>query len=293
MDVAAPGGNVLLADLFQKLGAIGHDLEQPGASRRCGVLGGEEEGEQGHGDLKVSEVANEHRRLLRIRHLYACIDPLAVRTGLDHGSDPEIEDTVSLAARSQTDLALRGTLGEFVQDHIRALLAIPALGEREDNGEVDELERGRDQVVVVANLLDRLLGHVVANKGAAAESALQLTEFGHELHRLALVVLLRDAHESLEILVVDLLLNREVLLERVAGEETIETLAIVDVGAAVKEDPVLRAEQLVRSIDDAGLDECGRVEDLAGHVAGRRNDDEPSPSVSTRGLSGGCGAGLY
>jgi hypothetical protein len=55
-------------------------------------------------------------------------------------------------------------------------------------------------------------------------------------------------------------------------------------GAAVEENPVVRAEELVRGIDDAGLDEGGRVEDLARHVAGRGNDHKSDACISIFGV---------
>lgn len=197
--------------------------------------------------------------------------------------DPEVENALLLAASQHADLGLGGTLGELVQDHVGALLAVPALGKGQDDGEVDKLKRSSDEVVVVGDLLDSLLGAVVPNKGPAADSSDQETELLHERNVLALVLDLRELDEALVVLVVDLLLAGQVLLERLAGEQAVETLAVVDVSFAVEEDPVLGAEELVCGIDDAGLDEVGRVEDFAGHVTGRGDDNEPEEVLLASG----------
>ena len=194
--------------------------------------------------------------------------------------NPEIKNALLLAAGGHADLGLGGALGKLVQNHIGALLAVPALGEGQDDGEVDKLERCSNEVVVVGDLLDGLFGAVVANEGPAADSGDQQAELLHEGDVLALVLDLGELDEALVVLVVDLLLAGEVLLERLTGEQAVKTLAVVDVGLAVEEDPVLRAEELVGGIDDAGLDEGGRVEDFAGHVAGRGDNDEPVGQLS-------------
>lgn len=277
VDIAVAGVDVLLADLVEVLGAVGHDLEEPCRSGRGGVLGGEEEGEDGHGDLEVGEPADEHGGLLDV---LALLNRLAVVLRLNHVGDPEVENTLLLATRCHADLGLSGALGELVEDHVGALLAVPALGEGQDDGEVDELEGGSDEVVVVGDLLDGLLGAVVANKGPAADGGDQQTELLHEGDVLALVLDLGQLDEALVVLVVDLLLAGEVLLERLAGEEAVEALAVVDVGLAIEEDPVLGAQELVGGVDDTRLDEVRRVEDLAGHVTRRGNDDEPGGGLS-------------
>lgn len=277
VDVTVAGIDVLLANLLEVFRAIGHDLEKPCSGGRGGVLGGEEEGEESHGDLKITEPANDHGRLLGV---LALLDGLAVVLRLDHVSNPEVKNALLLAASLHTDLGLRGALGELIEDHVSALLAVPALGERQNDGEVDKLERSGDEVVVVGDFLDSLLRAVVTNEGPAADSSDQETELLHEGNVLALVLDLGELDEALVVLVVDLLLARQVLLERLAGEQAVETLAVVDVGFAVEEDPVLGAEELVGGIDDAGLDEVGRVEDLAGHVTGRGDNDEPGEHLS-------------
>jgi hypothetical protein len=93
---------------------------------------------------------------------------------------------------------------------------------------------------------------------------------------------LRQLNPILEVFVVNVLLSWQILLKRLSGKETIETLAVVDMGAAVKKDPVIGAEELVGGIDDARLDKGRRIEYLAGHIAGRGNDDKSGSCVSMR-----------
>ena len=254
VDVAVAGVDVLLANLCEELWTISHDLEEPCGGRRSGVLGGEEEREDGHGDFEVAEPANDHGWLLRLVNVLASFDPLAILLRLNHVLDPEVEDAFLLATSGHADLGLRSALGELVEHHVGRLLAVPALGEGQDDGEVDELERSGDQVVVVGDLLDSLLRHVVSDKSPAAHRGDEEAELMHPWDVLALVLHLREVHPALKILVVDFLLAGQILFERLAGEEAIETLAVVDVGLAIEEDPIVGAQELVGGVDDAGLD---------------------------------------
>lgn len=96
----------------------------------------------------------------------------------------------------------------------------------------------------------------------------------HEGRGAAVAVLLRDADEGVKVGVVDGFLVGEVELEGAAREEAIEALAVLDVRFTVEEDPVVRAEDLVRDVDDAGFDVARSVEDPGGHVPCGRYDDE-------------------
>lgn len=87
--------------------------------------------------------------------------------------------------------------------------------------------------------------------------------------------LLGDFDILLELSVVDLLLAGQVALEGLAGEETVEALAEVDMFLSIKENPALLSENLGGDIDDTWLDETGGVEDLSGQVASRSDNDEP------------------
>jgi hypothetical protein len=281
VDVTIPSLDVLFADFLEELWSVSHDLEQPCSGRRGSVLGGEEEGEDSHGDFEVAEPANDSRWLLGIVNLLASLDPLAVLLRLNHVVHPEVKNAVLLATSRHADLGLCGALGEFHKNHVGGLLSVPALGKGQDDGEVDKLKRSSNQVVVVGDLLHGLFGAVVANESPAAHSGDQLAELLHPWNVLALVLDLGELHPAFEVVVVDLLLAWQVLLECLAGEEAVEALAVVYVCAAVEEDPVLGTKELVCRIDDARLDEVGRVEDLARHVASG-GDNNKSTLLSIR-----------
>jgi len=208
VDVAISGLDVLLADLLEVLRAVSHDLEEPCGGRRGSVLGSEEEGEDGHGDLKIAEPADDSRGLLGVIDLLASFNPLAVLLRLDHVVYPEVENALLLATSSHADLALCGTLGELIQDHVSALLSVPGLGEGDNDREVDKLERSGDQVVVVGDLLDGLVRGVVTNEGTATQRSDHEAELLHPRNVLALVLYLRKLHKALEVCVVDFLLAR-------------------------------------------------------------------------------------
>src|SRR4051812_45667470 len=121
----------------------------------------------------------------------------------------------------------------------------------------------------------------MAHEGTATQGTHELAKFWHERNRLPLVLHLGFVYKSLEVIIVDLLLAGEILVESLASKETIQTLAVIDVSLPIEEDPVLRAEKLVGGINDARLDKVGRIEDFAGHVASRGDDDKPTKLVST------------
>lgn len=264
---------VLLADAVKDIGALGHDLEQPSSGTAGGVLRSKEEGEDGLRDFVVAKHAQVGGGLLA--SILALVLGLAPALALDHLDDPGVHDAGNVTTSGHADLGLGSTLGKLGENHVGGLLAVPGLGVGDDDGEVDELEGGGDEVVVVGDLLDGLVADVVPDKGAAGDGAHELTELGHEGDGLA-ASLLGDVDEVLKVCLVDLLLARQIGLEGLAGEETVEALAEVDVGLAVEEDPVVVAEKLVGDIDDTGLDVGRGVEDLAGKISGGGNDDEPA-----------------
>jgi hypothetical protein len=96
----------------------------------------------------------------------------------------------------------------------------------------------------------------------------------HERNGLAASIL-GHLEEVLEVSVVGLLLTGQVKLESLAGEETVEALAEIDMGLSVKENPVVVSKKLRGNVDDCRLDISGRVEDLASHITGGSNDNEP------------------
>jgi hypothetical protein len=265
--------HVLLAQLLENIGAVGNNLEQPSGGTAGGILGSEKEGEESLGDFVVGESADKHGGLLRVVHLDAAGQLGAVGLGVDHLLDPGIKNAVDFTTNIHADLCLCGTLCELVENHVGSLLAVPSLCEGDDDGEVDKLESSGYHVIVVCDLLDGLVADVVPDKSSAGNGAQKLSELGHEGDGLVASIL-GDLEEASEVCIIDLLLTGQVQLESLAGEETVETLAVVDMSLAIEEDPVGRTKEFVGDINDAGLDVGGGVEDLAGHVACRGNNDE-------------------
>lgn len=60
VSVTITESQILLPDAIEDVRALGHDLEQPSRGTASGILRGEEESENGLGDLVVGELA-EHR----------------------------------------------------------------------------------------------------------------------------------------------------------------------------------------------------------------------------------------
>jgi len=269
---------VLLAHLVEDLGAVSHQLEQPGRGRTGGVLGSEEEGEDSLGDFVIREFTENLGRLFRRVDLDSLGDLLTVRDRVQLGLNPGVHDTRDLATSGHAGLGLGGTLGELSEHHVGGLLAVPGLGIGKDDREVDKLQRGSDEVIVISNLLDTLVGHVVTDKGTARESTHELAELGHPWGRFVVEGggLLK---ETLVVAVEDLLSAGEVHSQSLASEQSVETLAVIDVGLAIQEDPVGLSEKLVCGIHNTGLDVGGRVEDLPGHITSRGNHDEPAEAL--------------
>jgi len=158
--------DVLLSDTVKNVGSLGGNLEEPSGGAAGGILRSEEEGEDGLRNLVIVEHTEERSGLLNIMGL-ALLFGLAPALRLNHGQNPGVHDTGNLTTGSHTNLALGSALGELGQDHISSLLAIPRLGEREDNGKVDKLESSGDQVVVLGDLGDGLVGDVVTDESSA------------------------------------------------------------------------------------------------------------------------------
>lgn len=275
VDITVADLQILLAHAIKDIRTLSHDLEQPSGGAAGGILRSEQEGEDGLGDLVVGEVTEKRVRLLKALDFITLLFRLAPPLGVDHLLNPGVHDASSLASSSHANLALGRALCELSQNHVGCLLAVPGLGVRDDDGEVDELESGGNQIVVVGDLLDSVVRDVVANKSAARDGGDDLAEVRHE--RLGLsTVGLGDIDELLEVAVVHLLLARKVDLERAASEQSVQTLAEVDVGLAIEEHPVVGAQKLVSDIDDARLNIGGGVEHLASHVTGRGDDNEPT-----------------
>ncbi|KAI6776070.1 hypothetical protein HG530_000015 [Fusarium avenaceum] len=272
--------DVLLSDTVKDIGSLGGNLEQPSGSTAGGILRSEKEGEDGLGDLVVVEHAEKRSGLLNVVG-FALLLGLPPALRLDHRQNPGIHDTGDLTTSSHADLALGGALGKLGQDHISGLLSVPGLGERKDNGKVDKFEGSGDQVVILSDLGNGLIGDVVADKGSARDGTHDLTELMHERNGLATGVL-GHLKEMLEVVVVRLLLTGQVAFESFAGEKTVEALAEVDMSLSIKEHPVVVSKKLRGNVDNSGLDVAGRVEDLAGHITGRSNNNEPRGLYATQ-----------
>jgi hypothetical protein len=265
--------DVLLSDTVKNIGSLGGNLEEPRGGAAGGILGSEEEGEDSLGNLVIVEHAEEGRGLLDVVGL-ALLLGLAPAVRLDHGQNPGIHNTGNLTTSGHANLALGSTLGELGQDHISSLLAVPRLGVRKDNGEVDKLESSGNEVVVLGDLGNSLIGNVVTDESAARYSTHDLTELVHERNGLAAGVL-GHLEEVLEVSVVSLLLTGQVKFESLAGEETIETLAEINMSLSVEENPVVVSKKLRGNVDDCGLDIGRRVEDLASHITSGSDNDKP------------------
>ena len=288
--------HVLLADLVKNVRSLSGDLEEPSGSAACGVLGCEKKGEDGLGDFVVVEHSQKGGWLRQTLGVALGLSG-APFLGFEHLSNPSIHAAGNFSTGSHSNLALGSTLGEFSQNHVGGLLSVPGLGEGNDNGEVNQLQRSSDKVVVIGDLLNSFLRDIVSDKGSAGDGAHKLTELGHEGDGLV-VGLVADIKEPLEVGLVHLLLSWQIARKSLLGEEGVQSLSEIDVGFAVKEYPVVCTEQLVCDIDDTGLDVGGGVEDLSSHIAGRCNNDEPrnyQPSVSgfAYELFGGWGNYLW
>lgn len=205
--VTVPQSVVLLANFVENLRAVGHDLKQPGTSRAGSILGSKQESEHSLGDFVVGKVAKERCRFLGVIHGNALGNLLAISSRFHLELDPAIHDTSDFTTSGKISFALGSTFGELDHDHISSLLSIPGLGERDDNREVDKLESGSNQKVVIGDFLNCLVVHVVSNKCLARNGSHELSEFTHELDGLE-IILAGDFGPMLEVLVVNLILTR-------------------------------------------------------------------------------------
>lgn len=275
IDVAVADLEVFLPNAVKNIRSLGCNLEEPCRGTAGGILGGKKEGEDGLGDLVISKHAHHGCRLHQILGGQALRLSLTPTLRLDHDQNPSIHDAGDFSSSSHANLGFGGTLGEFRKNHVGRLLSIPGLGVGKNDGEVDKLKSCGDQIIIIGNLLDGLIGDVVTNKGAARDGTHKFTKLGHERNGLA-IILLGNVEESLEIGLVHLLLAGEIVRESLAGEEAVETLAEIHVELAVEENPVVLSEELVGDIDDTRLYIHRGVENFASHVASGRNYDEPA-----------------
>ena len=266
INVTIAGLEVLLADSIQDVGSLGANLEEVRGSAAGSVLGSEQKREKSTRDLHVREFTNEGLRLdqvVRRKSLLGSLEPLL---RVDHLLDPGIHDTGDVTSSSHADLGLGSTLGELFHSFTSSPLAVPCARVGEDDGEVDQVEGSGDEIVVISNLLNGRVGHVIASESAKRNGAHQLAEFVHEGHRLASSIL-GDLKESGKIALILGFLSREIAFERPASEKIVETLAVIDVRLSIQEDPAVLSQDLGSDIDDTRLDILGGVENLSGEVA--------------------------
>lgn len=102
--VTTSQSHILLANLVQEFWTIGHDLEQPGASAGCGILGCKKKGQDGLGDFKVCEFAKNLGRFLGWIDLFAPGNPLTVFGRILDLFDPRISDACHFTAGGHADL---------------------------------------------------------------------------------------------------------------------------------------------------------------------------------------------
>ena len=103
----------------------------------------------------------------RIKHVRSISNIPVSTTELEvHVLNPSIHDVFHIASSTHPNLALGSAFGEFEQDEVGDLLAVPRGREREDDWEVDKFQSLRDQVVVVTDLLHHALAYVVTGEGA-------------------------------------------------------------------------------------------------------------------------------
>jgi hypothetical protein len=261
---------LLLTDFSQNVGSVGKDLELPGGGRRGGVLGGEQEGEDGHGDFNVGESTDNHRLGSLVVFLLFSAE-LLVLARVNHALNPVVHGALWLLSFLHGDLGHLCALGKFLKNIIGALLSVPGLGVRQDNREVDELKSGGNLVVVLGNVGDSLVADVASTEGSKREGAVDVTELSHVLSWLSV---LGELNPSLKVLVVNLLLLGEVTSERLAVEKTVQSLAIIDVVLSIKENPVGRTENLLCDVDDTRVDVHRGVEDLSCQITTGGDNDE-------------------
>ena len=280
------GGEVFLAEPGEDVRPLREDLEEPGCCAAGGVLGGEEEGEEGFGDFLVRELPDEGGGFVRFGIAAGgYMGTVAVRR--DHVQHPVVDHATRLSAGAGHGfLARLSAAGELSVDGVGSAPAAPGLGAGDVEGErdVDELESSGDQVEVVRNALDGGGGDVVAEESAAGEGTVDFAEEGHERER-AVVVGRAGGDELGEVGGEDFFLGGEVSCDGFVGEERGEAAAVFSVGFALEEDPGVVAEYVFGDGYEAGLGVGGGLEDFMGDVAVGGEDDESARICASGGSS--------
>lgn len=264
--VAASGSQVFGSETIQDVWSLSQDLEEPCRGTAGSVLGGEEEGEERLGNLLVGELPDEVRRLLK--PLDTRSDGFVISLGLKHVLHPLVDDAGRLSARGHIHLAGGGTLCELRQNGVRRALSPPALGKGDVDGQrdVDKLERIGDEVEVVRDPLNGLLGDVIAKEGAARQRAVDLPEPAHKLCGLS-PVCLAVLDKSVEVVRVDLFLDGQIGAQGLVREEPGQASAKLGVRFTVEEDPCRGAHDVNCHRDEAWSNKGWGLEDFVRQVA--------------------------
>lgn len=120
--------------------------------------------------------------------------------------DPRVEEAVGLLALAHRLLRRGGSSSEVLDGDLARAARVPHLGAGEGEGEVDELERLRDQPVLVRDLLGSSIGDVAAAEDPETGDHVEVAE----LHLVRLVVRVLVGEPLLEEVAVDLVLHAEV-----------------------------------------------------------------------------------
>lgn len=271
--ITASGVQILLTQTIEDIGTLGKDLEQPccGAARR--ILRREEEGEQSLPNLVVGELANQIRWLLHVR--FSGRNPLAVSIGLHHVKHPVVHNAGRRRTSCHICLAGRRAFLKLGMDSIASTFPQPLFGPRDIHRQrdIDELHGGGSKVEVVGDFLDRSLGNVVAEEGAARNRTVDLAEHGHERSRSSLIFC-ADIHKLVEVVREDSVVNAEVSAQGLVREQWRQSSPILGVLSPLEKNPCPMANEVLGNRYDAWFGICGRLEDLVGKVAFGDEDDE-------------------
>lgn len=197
LEVVTPNPVLLLPNLRKNFGVVGSKLECVDESGRHGVLRGEKERQENHGNFVVAVLSRKESGLLTV---------ILGTTGKDHGSHPVVQKTLGLGVVVlHPDLTGSTGSGEILHDNLSSLDSVVNFGTRDSEGEVDELERDGDKPVLVVDLLLLGLSEIRADEHGKRSVHVEVSHLHH-------VLLSRGGirHPLVEIASVDLLLNGEV-----------------------------------------------------------------------------------
>lgn len=251
--VTAPSSKVFFADSVHDVRSLREDLEQPCRRAAGRILRRKQESEERPRNLLIFKFSNQVRWLHHtLLPLYRDLFPVPLR--FHHVLHPLIHDTSRFSTRGHVDLARRGTSRKLLDDSVSNPLPAPRLSERDIQRprDIDQLQRGGNEIEVIGNLLDGVLRDVVTEKGPARQRTVDLPEQPHKGHWLPAMGR-AGGDESVKVIFIDLLLDGQVRAQGFVGKETHETAAVLGVGLAVKEDPGFRADDVLGDGDEAWL----------------------------------------